>query len=102
MHNEGFTRIRIGTLQTVALNDLTSVTLTPPGEADYLSVIVHQHDAAITYDGTEPTATKGFTLVKDVEHYIPVGLMTTLKVISKSDSPNLDWQAWRTKRDDNT
>lgn len=100
MHNQAYTRIRIGTLQTTALSTEAVVTIVPPAEADYISFEVHAHDAKITYDGTVPTAEIGFTLVKGVEHIIPVGLMTTLKIIALSDSPNCYWQAWRTKRDD--
>ena len=97
----GFTGIRIGTMQTTALNNSTSVTVTPPADADFILFECHQHDARITFDGSEPTTTVGFKLSKDTPYRIDVGLMTTLKVIAIENNPNCYWQAFRVKRDDN-
>lgn len=95
----GFTGQRIGALQSVALDSLVSVTITPPANADFLWLEIGQHDARITFDGTEPTATVGFTLHKDTPHPIDIGQDTVLKLIALADSPVCQWQAWKKKRD---
>ncbi len=101
MSISGFTGIRVGDMQTVALNNSTPVTITPPADADFLMVEIHQHDARITFDGSAPTTTYGFKLSKDTPYTLSVGLGTTLKVTAIENSPNLYWQAFRVKRDDN-
>jgi hypothetical protein len=98
----GFTGIRVGTMQTTALNTATAVTLTPPADADYIFLECHQHDLRLTYDGSAPTTTVGFKFNKDVTYRVDVGLNTTLRVIAMEGNPNCYWQAFRVKRDDNT
>lgn len=97
----GFTGIRIGTMQTVALNNSTSVTITPPDGCDFILFECHQHDARITFDNSNPSTTVGFKLTKDTPYRIDVGLDTTIKVIAIENNPNCYWQAFRVKRDDN-
>lgn len=95
----GFTGQRIGTLQTQALTNHTAVTITPPDGADFIVLQVHQHDANITFDGTNPTTTVGFKLAKDTPFKIDIGQDTTLKLIAIENSPNCYWQAFKTKKD---
>jgi hypothetical protein len=95
----GFTGQRIGTLQTTALNNSTSVTLTIPEGADFILLESHQHNARITFDGTNPTTTVGFKLAKDTPYRISVGQDTVIKLIAIENNPNCYWQAFRTKRD---
>lgn len=95
----GFTGQRLGTLQTQALSNAASVTITPPAGADFIVLQVHQHDANITFDGTEPTTTVGFKLAKDTPFKIDIGQDTTLKLIAIENNPNCYWQAFKTKKD---
>ena len=95
----GFTGQRLGTLQTQALSHTASVTITPPDGADFLVLQVQQHDAMITFDGTNPTTTVGFKLTKDTPFKIDIGQDTTIKIIAHADSPTAYWQAFKTKKD---
>jgi len=95
----GFTGQRLGTLQTVALNNATSVTITPPADADFILLEAHQHNVRITFDGTEPTTAVGFKLNKDTPYRIDIGQDTVIKLIAVENNPNCYWQAFRTKRD---
>lgn len=97
----GFTGIRVGTMQTVALNNSTSVTITPPDGTDFLLLEIHQHDARITFDGSSPSTTVGFKLTKDTPYRVDVGLDTVIKLTAIENNPNCYWQAFRVKRDDN-
>lgn len=95
----GFTGQRVGTMQTVALNNATSVTITPPADADFILFECHQHDARIRFDNGEPTTTVGFKLSKDTPYRIDIGQDTIIKVIAIENNPNCYWQAFRVKRD---
>jgi hypothetical protein len=89
-------------MQTTALNNSTSVTLTPPADADFILLECHQHDLRLTFDGSEPTTTVGFKLNKDTPYRVDIGLGTTIKVIAIENNPSCYWQAFRVKRDDNS
>lgn len=95
----GFTGQRLGTLQTVALDTSTPVTITPPDGADFIIIEVHGHGAHITFDGTAPTTSIGFKLAKDTPFKIDVGQDTTLQIIATTGTPNAFWQAFKTKKD---
>ena len=97
----GFTGIRVGDMQTITLANHTAQTITPPDTTDFILFEAHAHDVRITFDGSNPTATVGFTLQKDTPYRIDVGLATTLKFIATANSPACYWQAFRVKRDDN-
>jgi hypothetical protein len=95
----GFTGQRLGTLQTQGLTNSVAVTIEPPAGADFVLIEIHQHDARITFDGTNPTTTVGFKLTKDTPFKVDVGQDTTLKLIAIENSPNAYWQAFKTKKD---
>ena len=96
-----FTGIMLNTLQTVALSNGNAATITPPDTTDFVMIEAHAHPIRIRFDGVAPTATVGFTIPKDTATRVDVGIGTTLKIIPQSDNPNVYWQAFRTKRDNN-
>lgn len=95
----GFTGIRLGAMQTIALSNSVATTITPPEGCDFILFECHQHNARIRFDGTAPTTTVGFQLAKDTPFQIEIGLDTTIKVIAIENSPDCYVQAFRVKRD---
>jgi hypothetical protein len=95
----GFTGQRLGTLQTQALDTVSAITITPPTGSDFIIVEVHGNAAHMTFDGTNPTTSVGFKLAKGTPFKIDVGQDCTLKFIAITGTPNMYWQAFKTKKD---
>lgn len=94
----GFTGQALNTMQTIA-DASTAQTITPPAGTDFIILEAHQHDLRVRLDGTAPTTTVGFKIVKDTPVKIDIGQEVTVKIIATSDSPAVYWQAFKTKRD---
>jgi hypothetical protein len=95
----GFTGQRLGTLQTQALDTVTAITITPPTGSDFIIVEVHGNVAHMTFDGTNPTTSQGFKIPANTTCKIDVGQDCTLQFIATTGTPNMYWQAFRTKKD---
>lgn len=94
----GFTGQALNTMQTIA-DASTAQTITPPAGTDFIILEAHQHDIRVRLDGTAPTVEIGFSITKDTPVKIDIGQDVTVKLIAKSDSPPVYWQAFKTKRD---
>lgn len=95
----GFTGQRLGSMQAVTLSNSSATTITPPDDADFLVLQVQQHDANVTFDGSTPSSTVGYTLSKNTPFKIDIGQDTTIKIIAHANSPVCHWQAFKTKKD---
>lgn len=96
----GFTGQALNTMQTIA--DATTVqSITPPEGTDFVIVEAHQHDIRVRFDGTDPTSTVGFKIVKDTPTMVSYGQDVTIKLIAIENGPAVYWQAFKTKRDNN-
>lgn len=94
----GFTGQALNTMQTIA--DASTVqTITPPAGTDFVILEAHQHDLRVRFDGTDPTSTVGFKIVKDNPVKIDYGQDVTIKIIAMENGPAVYWQAFKTKRD---
>lgn len=94
----GFSGQALNTMQTIA--DATTVqTITPPAGTDFILIEAHQHDIRVRFDGTDPTTTVGFKIVKDTPTQITYGQHVTIKIIAIENGPAVYWQAFKTKRD---
>ena len=94
----GFTGQALNTMQTIA--DASTVqTITPPAGTDFVILEAHQHDLRVRFDGTDPTSTVGFKIVKDYPVRIDYVQDVTIKIIAIENAPAVYWQAFKTKRD---
>ena len=96
----GFTGQALNTMQTIE-NASTVQSITPPDGTDFVIVEAHQHDIRVRLDGTNPTSTVGFKIVKDTPTMITYGQDVTIKLIAIENGPAVYWQAFKTKRDNN-
>lgn len=97
----GYTGQRLGAHTTDATVS-TATTITPEAGSDFILLEATSQSIRITFDGTTPTATTGFLLTAGTTYRIDVGQDTTIKIIEVAASASVQWQCFRTKRDNDT
>lgn len=97
----GYTGQRLGAHTTDATVS-TATTITPEAGADWMIIQTYGQAINITFDGTTPTATTGFTLAVGVPYRVDFGQDTTVKIIEVAAGATVQWQCFRTKRETDT
>lgn len=70
----------------------SAVTLTKPTGATHLLIQILSNDVVITFDGTTPTTTNGFILLKNNTYEFTLHATTSIKVIEYAASAEIRYQ----------
>lgn len=77
----------------------SAVTLTTPSGGDVVQLQAFAQNIRYTTDGTTPTATTGFQITAGSLVVIDIGPNQTLKVIEETASASIQYQWFRTLKD---